>query len=52
MFKTTKSKVIFVVIFSVICIIVTSLLILYKNEWIDLKDYKKLKSKGKTKQKT
>ena len=28
------------------------LLILYKNEWIDLKDYKKLKSKGKTKQKT
>ena len=28
------------------------LLILYKNEWIDLKDYKKLKSKVKTKQKT
>ena len=28
------------------------LLILYKNEWIDLKDYKKLKSKGKTRQKT
>ena len=36
MFKTTKSKVIFVVIFSVICIIVTSLLILYKN--IDTED--------------
>lgn len=31
MFKTTKSKVIFVVIFSVICIITTCLLVLYKN---------------------
>lgn len=31
MFKTTKSKIIFVVIFSVICIIITALLIAYKN---------------------
>ena len=31
MFKTTKSKIIFVVIFSVICIIITALLVGYKN---------------------
>ena len=31
MFKTTKAKVIFVTIFSLICIIITTLLILYKN---------------------
>lgn len=31
MFKTTKAKVISVVIFSVICIIITTLLVLYKN---------------------
>lgn len=31
MFKTTKAKVIFVVLFSIICIITTALLILYKN---------------------
>lgn len=31
MFKTTKAKVIFVSIFSVICIITTTILILYKN---------------------
>ena len=31
MFKTTKAKVIFVVIFSTICIITTTILVLYKN---------------------
>ncbi len=36
MFKTTKSKVVAVIIFSVICIAVTALLILYKN--IDIND--------------
>ena len=36
MFKTTKSKVIFVVIFSLICIITTTILVMYKN--IDIED--------------
>ena len=36
MFKTTKSKLIFVVIFSIICISITICLIIYKN--IDIKD--------------
>ena len=31
MFKTTKSKIIFVIIFSVICIGLTAILVLYKN---------------------
>lgn len=31
MFKTTKAKVIFVLVFSLICIIATTLLVLYKN---------------------
>ena len=31
MFKTTKAKIIFVVIFTVICLIATTVLILYKN---------------------
>ena len=36
MFKTTKSKVIFVLIFSVICILITICLVLYKN--IEIED--------------
>ena len=36
MFKTTKAKVIFVLIFSIICIIITSLLIVYEN--IDIEE--------------
>lgn len=36
MFKTIKGKLIFVVIFSVICIIITSILVMYKR--IDIKD--------------
>ena len=36
MFKTIRGKLIFVVIFSVICIIITSILIMYKR--IDIKD--------------
>ena len=36
MFKTIKGKLIFVIIFSVICIIVTSILIIYKR--IDIKN--------------
>lgn len=36
MFKTTKVKVIFVAVFSLICIIITTILILYKN--IDIED--------------
>ena len=36
MFKTIKGKLIFVIIFSVICIIVTSMLVMYKR--IDIKD--------------
>lgn len=39
MFKTTKSKIMFVVIFSVICVLVTTLLIIYKN--IDTEDEQK-----------
>lgn len=35
MFKTTKAKVIFVVIFSLICIITTTLLILFKNAKVE-----------------
>ena len=35
MFKTIKGKLIFVVIFSVICIIITSMLVMYKR--IDIK---------------
>ena len=35
MFKTIKGKLIFVVIFSVICIIITSILVMYKR--IDIK---------------
>ena len=31
MFKTTKAKVIFVIIFSIICIAITTLLIIYQN---------------------
>lgn len=31
MFKTTKSKIIFVIVFSMICVIITTILILYKN---------------------
>lgn len=36
MFKTTKAKVIFVLIFSIICIIITALLIVYQN--IDIEE--------------
>lgn len=36
MFKTTKAKIIFVLIFSIICIIITSLLIVYQN--IDIEE--------------
>lgn len=36
MFKTTKAKVIFVSIFSIICILITTILILYKN--IEIED--------------
>ena len=36
MFKTTKSKLIFVIIFSIICITITTFLVLYKN--IDIED--------------
>ena len=36
MFKTTKSKVIFVAIFSLVCIITTTILVMYKN--IDIGD--------------
>lgn len=36
MFKTTKAKIIFVLIFSIICIIITSLLIVYEN--IDIEE--------------
>ena len=35
MFKTIKGKLIFVVIFSVVCIIITSILVMYKR--IDIK---------------
>ena len=38
MFKSTKAKVIFVAIFSVICLIVTALLILYQNIEIEEKN--------------
>ena len=31
MFKTTKAKIIFVIIFSILCIIITTLCIIYKN---------------------
>ena len=37
MFKTTKAKIIFVTIFSVICLIITAILILYKNIEIEEK---------------
>lgn len=36
MFKSTKAKIIFVVIFSIICLIITATLVLYKN--IDIED--------------
>ena len=36
MFKTTKAKIIFVVIFSIICIVITTILVLYKN--IEIED--------------
>ena len=38
MFKTTKAKVIFVVIFSVICLIVTAILIVFQNIEIEGKN--------------
>lgn len=38
MFKTTKAKVIFVTVFSLVCIIITALLILYQN--IDIEEVK------------
>ena len=38
MFKTTKAKIIFVTIFSVICLIITALLILYQNIEIEVKN--------------
>ena len=37
MFKTTKAKIIFVTVFSVICLIITALLILYQNIEIEEK---------------
>ena len=36
MFKTTKAKIIFVLLFSILCIITTSLLIVYQN--IDIEE--------------
>ena len=38
MFKTTKAKVIFVAVFSIICILVTAMLLLYKNIEIEEKN--------------
>ena len=43
MFKTIKGKLIFVVIFSVVCIIITSILVMYKR--IDIKYDKHPKQK-------
>jgi len=39
MFKTTKAKIIFVTIFSVICLLITAILIIYKN--IDIEEKNK-----------
>lgn len=38
MFKTIKSKIIFVIIFSIICFIITALLVMYQSIEIDEKD--------------
>ena len=48
MFKTIKGKLIFVVIFSVVCIIITSILVMYKR--IDIK-YDNSDSKNRRNQK-
>lgn len=40
MFKTTKAKIIFVIFFSLVCVIITAMLILYKN--IEIEEKKEL----------
>lgn len=47
MFKTTKAKIIFVLIFSILCIITTSLLIVYQNIDIEEKSEEIVQEKSK-----
>ena len=48
MFKTTKAKVVFVIIFSVLCMIVTGILILYQN--IDIEEKNEEVTQGVSKE--